>query len=261
MNRRILALVLAGVCALAAGVAVVMYVGRADDRAVVGQEPVKVWVTTKAISRGTSLADARKDGAVVEDVAPARAVPAGAVRDLGGDGLIATSEIAAGEILLSGRFSAEKAGPETLSIPSGHLAVSAELTDPQRVASFVRPGDDVAVFFAPKGGGVAYVLLPRVLVLGTGMTSTDGTVKTDKRSEDKEVSTQVMTLSLTPDQSVKLVAAAADNEAGNLYFGLLAARTTVPDDTLGSALPKQFQSLLPQMLDRLEGLLSEQVSA
>lgn len=248
MRRRVLALVLAGVCALAAGVAVVMYVGKADSRAVVGQEPIKVWVTTKAISRGTILGDAREKGMLEEDRVPARSVPVEAVKELGSDKLLATSDIAAGEILLNGRFSAEKAGPEVLSIPAGHLAVSAELTDPQRVGPFVKPGDDVAVFFAPKESGVSYILLPRVQVLGTGMISEAGSVKTDKSSKDQEVSTEVMTLSLTPAESVKLVAAAADEDTGHLYFGLLPPRTTVPDDTLGTVIPKQLQKLLPSLL-------------
>jgi len=252
------ALLLAGACALVAGVAVVLYVSRADDRAVVGQAPVSVWVATKDIPRGTSLGDAK--ASLKQDHIPARSAPVQAVQDLGADSLIARSDIAAGEVLLAGRFAEDALGPEALSVPAGHLAVSAKLTDQARVGSFVTPGDDVAVFFAPDGGGVAYALLPRVQVLGTGMRSEEGVVKTDKSAKDKEVSTQVMTLSVTPAEATKLVAAAADDQAGELYFGLLPSSTTVPDDALGSALPKQFQSLLPKLLDKLETKLSDAVA-
>jgi len=255
VNRKIVALVLAGACALVAGVAVAMYAGRADARAVVGQEPVTVWVATKDIPRGTTLGDAR-DGMLAQDKVPARAAPSQAIKALGTDDLLATADIAAGEILMSGRFSKEKLGPETLSIPSGHLAVSVQLSDQERVASFVRPGDDVSVFFAPKSGGVAYVLLTRVQVLGTGLTSEEGVVKAEKK--DKDVSTKVVTLSVTPAESARLVAAGPGS--GRLHLGLLPAKTTVPDDTLGSVLPAQFQSLLPKMLDKLQSQLAAEVA-
>lgn len=260
MNRRILALTLAGVCALVAGVAVVLYASGADSRALAGQQPATAWVTTHDIARGTKLGEAVKQGWIRQETLPERSVPAGAVHALGADALLAASDISAGEVLLDGRFSEQRLGPEVLSVPAGHLAVSAELTDAGRVASFVRPGDDVAVFFAPKGGGVAYVLLPRVQVLGTGMSTESGAVSTDDSSKDSKVSTQVMTLALTPTDSAKLVAAAADSEAGSLYFGLLPSGTDVPDDTLATALPKQFQGLQDKLMSSLQTKLAQAVT-
>jgi pilus assembly protein CpaB len=260
VNRRVLALALAGVCALVAGVAVVLYASGADARAVAGQEPAQAWVTTHDIARGTKLGEAVKQGWLRQETLPEKSVPAGAVHTLGSDDLLAASDIAAGEVLLDGRFSEQRLGPEVLSVPAGHLAVSAELTDAARVASFVRPGDDVAVFYAPKGGGLAYVLLPRVQVLGTGMSTESGAVSTDDSSKDAKVSTQVMTLALTPAESAKLVAAAADSDAGSLYFGLLPSSTDVPDDTLATALPKRFQALQDKLLSSVQAKLAQAVT-
>ncbi len=260
MNRRLLALAAAGVCALVAGVAVVLYVSGSDARALAGQKPAAAWVTTHDIARGTKLGEAVQQGWLRKETLPERAVPSNAVRDLGEDELLAASDIAAGEVLLNGRFSQERVGPEVLSVPAGRLAVSAELTDAGRVASFVRPGDDVAVFFAPKGGGLAYALLTRVQVLGTGMSSESGAVATDDSSKDSKVSTQVMTLALTPTESAKLVAAAADPDAGALYFGLLPSTTDVPEDTLATALPPQFGKLQGKLLSTLESKLAQAVT-
>ncbi|HYY11573.1 MAG TPA: RcpC/CpaB family pilus assembly protein [Kineosporiaceae bacterium] len=259
MNRRIVALAVAGVCALVAGVAVVLYASGADQRALAGQQPASAWVTTHDIPRATKLGEAVKQGWLRKETLPERAVPATAVQNLGADDLLATSDISAGEVLLDGRFSQQRIGPEVVSVPAGHLAVSAELTDAGRVASFVRPGDDVAVFYAPKGGGLAYVLLPRVQVLGTGMSTETGAVSTDDSSKDTKVSSQVMTLALTPKESAKLVAAAADTNAGSLYFGLLPSTTDVPADTLATALPQQFSGLQDKLLRKVESTITEAV--
>ena len=260
MNRRVLALAAAGACALVAGVAVVLYVSGSDARALAGQRPATAWVTTHEIPRATKLGEAVKQGWLRKETLPERAVPSTAVQDLGADELLAASDISAGEVLLDGRFSQQRVGPEVLSVPAGHLAVSAELSDAGRVASFVRPGDDVAVFFAPKGGGLAYALLSRVQVLGTGMSSEAGAVATDDDSKDSKVSTQVMTLALTPTESAKLVAAAADPDAGELYFGLLPSTTDVPQDTLATALPPQFTKLQGKLLAGLEDKLTKAVT-
>src|SRR5437660_12393437 len=98
MNRRVVALIVAGVFAISAGFAVVLYLGRANQRAVAGQQATQVWVAVQAIPRGTTLASAKTKGMLRQDVVPTRAAPAQAVRDLGSADFVATSDIAAGEI-------------------------------------------------------------------------------------------------------------------------------------------------------------------
>ncbi len=54
MNRRVVALIVAGVLAVSAGFAMVLYLGRANQRAVAGQEATKVWVAMRLTRMSSS---------------------------------------------------------------------------------------------------------------------------------------------------------------------------------------------------------------
>lgn len=237
MNRRVVALVVAGALAIAAGFAMVLYLGRADQRAVAGQEATKVWVATGAIPRGTTLKAAEQKGMLRQDTVPVRSAPSQAARQLGAADLVASSDIAAGEIIMSGRFAAaDSVGPQLLQIPDGHLALSATLSDPERVGSFVKPGDYVAVVYYDDAAKSARVLLPRVQVLGVGTTSESGPARA---TSGDQVPSAVMTLAVANQDVTRFVAAAgAGRGAGDhLYFALLpagaSAQTGVPATVAG----------------------------
>src|SRR3954449_7888569 len=150
LKHRAAALIVAAVLALMAGAAVVLYVRASNERSVRGQDAKLVWVSTTGIQRGTKLSAAKK--MLTQEYVPVRSAPKSAVVALGDDKLVAASDIAAGEILMSGRFVDEAAmGPQVLAVPAGKVAVSAKLNDFQRVGAFVKPGDFVAVYQAFEG--------------------------------------------------------------------------------------------------------------
>ena len=218
VKRRAAALIVAAVLALLAGGAVVVYVRASNERSVRGQDAQLVWVATSAIPRGTKMSAARRT--LRQEYVPVRSAPGSAVVTLGDDKLVAASDIAAGEILMNGRFVDEAAiGPQVLTVPAGKVAVSAKLNDFQRVGAFVKPGDFVAVYQAFEGK--ANVLFSRVQILGAGTLSEDADAESSA-----QVPSAVMTLALSPSEASTLVAAA--NGSSQLQFALLPAGESVP---------------------------------
>jgi pilus assembly protein CpaB len=230
VKRQLLVVAAALVFAGVGTFAVLTYVGRAQARAVAGQEPVEVVVSTGVIPRGTTVATARSAGLLGTDVLPRRSVPAAALRTLTSDmdELVAGSALAAGEVVLRGRFVEDLPAPGSVRVPDGRLAVSVELTDPGRVGSFVVPGDEVTVFhFVDAEPRATRALLPRVQVLGVGALTEEPAPTTDTKQQgnaDKPVSKAIFTLSVDERQAEQLVHA---SYTGQLHVGLLADTTLV----------------------------------
>ena len=88
---------------------------------------------------------------------------------------MALSTIYPGEQLIEAKFGAEGEAP-TVAIPPGKFAVAFEFADPNRVANFVAPGQQVAVMVTmqsegapvPAGQDFTQLLLPTVTVLAVG---------------------------------------------------------------------------------------------
>jgi Flp pilus assembly protein CpaB len=227
----LIAVVLAGFLALVAGAATVLYVAGSNARAVAGQRAVKVWVTTDAIPRGTTLGAAKAKALLKQESLPARSTPSIALSELGEDTLVAMSDISAGEVLLKGRFGSEESlGPRALTVPTGHVAVSVEVDDPQRVGSFVKPGDFVALFHFD--GARARVVFSRVQVLGVGAASEKKKATSDDAANNASTA---LTLSLTHPEAAQLVAtfsAVLNDKEQYLHFALLPANEEVAPQTV-----------------------------
>jgi pilus assembly protein CpaB len=84
-----------------------------------------------------------------------------------------------------------------LTIPEGKMAISVQLTDPARVAGFVSPGAEVAVFInaepeeidtqtgaTTKLPDFTRLLLPRVQVIGVGDTTVVPTTTTSEEGTE-----------------------------------------------------------------------------
>ena len=216
MNRRMIAIVLSVVLAVAGTVGVAVYVRNADQRALAGQAAQGVYITQKLVPAGTKFKDAVDQGLMTRQMVAAKGVPSDPLPTLDSNNgsTVAVSAIQPGEIVLASRFGAQAAATSALAIPPGQMAVSVALGDPARVADFVTPGSQIAVFdtfnvhlictgtipaglqsllaslkCSPRGSLVpsgdhltdafsnvraTRVLLPRVTVLAVGATTTTG---------------------------------------------------------------------------------------
>jgi pilus assembly protein CpaB len=115
----------------------------------------------------------------------------------------------------------EQGTTSALPIPGDNLGVSVQLGDPQRVAGFVQPGSEVAVFATTQRGDeqATFMLLPRVTVLAVGPTAITTTSTTaDGTTNTEQVPNAILTLALDQREAERMIQAQSE---GELYFGLL----------------------------------------
>jgi pilus assembly protein CpaB len=264
MGRRVLALAAAVVLALAGAVLVLLYAQGADDRALKGQQPQTVYVTEKVVPAGTTLKDAERGGLITRTQVAGKAKPAGAIDGITSDNtsLVAVADVPPGQIVLKAAFGSERLGQKAIGVAPGKVAVSVSLEDPNRVGAFVTPGSTITIYdtyelkklgtdeataqyndLSVKGTSV---LLTKVSVIGIGTTSLSGAPVTESDEEKKEaaptaatpVQTYLVTVELTPADSIKLVHAIQhganpqNNPAKHIYFALEGPDTTVPPNLL-----------------------------
>lgn len=229
MARRSVLLALAIVTALVGTLLIVMYVQGIDNRATEGQELVEVLVAKDIVNAGESVSAAEEAGKFEKrEIRRDDLVPGALSSSTSVTGLVATGNIYPGEQLIADKFG-NVGDTQTLVIPDDMLAMSVELTDPERVAGFVNPGSEVAVFVTvsdPKG--YTRVLLTRVTVIGVGTTTTTSRTVTDESGAQtvEEVPKTILTLALTQKESEKLIWA---DRFGDLNFALLSDKTKVVD--------------------------------
>ncbi len=172
MRRRLLAATAALVLVVAGTAVLLAYVRGADARALAGVRTTEVLVVDRLVPEGTP-ADALAD-AVRTELLPVKAVPEGAVIDLGAlAGQVATADLQPGEQLLASRFAhpEDVAVPGTVAAPEGTSEVSV-LLEPQRaVGGRLAAGDTIGVYVsmelendAGKRIGVTHATLHDVLV-------------------------------------------------------------------------------------------------
>jgi pilus assembly protein CpaB len=246
MKRSIVSITVAGILAVLACGAVLLYVRGADARALAGKQAVKVLVAAKRIPAGTSGAQIRENGYVELVNLPVASVPDDVMSkvDASLDALVVTSDIQPRQLLLSGVFGAATNLASGLSIPEGKIAVSVPAFNSAGTA-FLRPGSQVAVFDTftvregagqtPSGDRLKFeyqmnhatrLLLPRAEVIAVGLpgqdgaaTSGDATANRPEEGSSVENSGQtVVTFALSQDEAQKVIHAA---QTGTLYLALL----------------------------------------
>ena len=159
MGRRTLLLVAALLLAALGTSLVFVYVGNVDARAREGQTPVEVWVATKEITdRVRPLPKPTATDHSPPKYSPTRPPCDGALGDLTPIAdKVALSTIYPGEQLIEAS-SARKGRPRPSAIPPGNFAVAFEFADPNRVANFVAPGQQVAVLSPCRAKEPPYLL-------------------------------------------------------------------------------------------------------
>jgi pilus assembly protein CpaB len=184
---------------------------------------VEILVASAPINAGTSAQDAADVGALEKRPFLAKSVRG--LRALSDITPIATqvalSPIAVGEPILATQF-----GPpgesSRLPIPAGKIAVSVQLADPARVAGFVGPDSQVAIFLTapnPAGQQVTRLLVSPVRVIATGDTTiVPVNSGAGSAAPNQGVAQAILTLAVSQTEAQKIV---FGSQQGQLYFGLL----------------------------------------
>jgi pilus assembly protein CpaB len=259
MARRSVLLLVAALIALAGTAMIVLYVQGIDARATKDQELVEVLVATETIDTGESVADAQEAGKIEKsEVRRADLVDGSLSSTSSISDLVAIGTVYPGEQLIAKKFGS-LGDTQSLVIPDDKMAISVELTDFERVAGFVNPGNEVAVFATAldpvallpdnkeqKLGSVTRIVLTRVPVLGVGTTSvTSRTTQDEDGATTEEVARTILTIAVTQDEAERLIQADRNTE---LNFALLTDDSKVengPGATLGTVFPELYKGRQP----------------
>ncbi|MDQ1624872.1 MAG: pilus assembly protein CpaB [Actinomycetota bacterium] len=244
MGRRTLLLVAALAVAAIGTTMVFLYVNGVNDRAIADQQPVQVLVATAPIAAGTSAQDAQSAGALEKRTVSRASAAQGALSDISPIAdKVALAPIFVGEQILQDKFG-DRTAANALPIPDGKLAVSVQLGDPARVAGFVEPGAEVAIFLtiAPGRGGsgqeVTRVLLPKVQVIAAGATTVVSTTTTAQgETQTEQLPKALLTLAVNQSEAQKVV---YGSQHGQMYFGLLTKDSKIDKSDAGVNLQNLF---------------------
>ena len=153
---------------------------------------------------------------------------------------VALGAIFPGEQIISDRFGT-LSDVANLVIPDDKMAVAVELTDFERVAGFVNPGSEVAIFGTaaapvrrlPDGteqtlSSVTRIILARVPVIGGGTTAVGSrTPTTEEGAQVTEVEPRtIITVAVTQEEAERLV---LSDRTTDLTFALLGGETKSAD--------------------------------
>jgi pilus assembly protein CpaB len=220
MGRRS-ALLVTGIVVAALGTLLVyLYANNIQRTVSADGELVTAYVATAPINVGTS--GEQVPGGIEAKELPASIVPGDAVTDPAAlAGQFTIVPIAAGQVVLTGMFG-DPAQVGSLPIPEGQMGVAVQLDDSQRVAGFVFPGSEVAVFATvenPDGTSTTRLLLPRSTVAAVGPTTVvSRTTGEGEQANTEEISTAILTLALAQPDAEKLIFA---QQQARLHFALL----------------------------------------
>ena len=245
MDRRRLLLILAVFVAVIGTALVFIYVRGADSRAQKSVANVMALEATANIAAGETYDSALAAGKVSMQPIPQNVLDKSTGYQTSLDALkgkIAAVPIFSGQVVITSQFGdTVLATSSSLAIPKGMIAISVNLTDPDRVAGNIQNGQEVAIFVTGKlengkGGATSTtasdiqatrLLLPKVTVLNVGSpqpptttTSTDsnGTQTTE------QLPRTLLTIAVTQKDAQKVIVA---SKALDLTFGLLTADSNV----------------------------------
>jgi pilus assembly protein CpaB len=238
MRRKIVLLAVAAVIALLGTSMVVLYVNGLSSKASANEDLVKVLTATGEISTGESATQAQSEGKFALTKVPRSSVVPGAVTSIDTMGAqVALAPIFPGEQILAVKFGTTAASSQTLPVPRGKVAVSVQLSDPGRVAGFLTPGSNVAIFVtvtdtagsASASASFTRVLVRSVEVIAVGPTtvltpSGGGSTSSDSGA----VPATILTVALSQRDADRVIFG-SNNEA--LAFGLIGPRTKIKHDS------------------------------
>jgi pilus assembly protein CpaB len=245
MDRRRLLLFLAVIVAVIGTALVFLYVRGADQRASDKYADVDALVATQNIAAGESFDQALADGKIALHPVPKNILDENTgyqTSTTALKGKLAVAPIFQGQVVVSGQFGdTVTAATSSLPIPKGDIAISVNLTDPDRVAGNIQNGSQVAIFVTGQlqngvGGGATAgtgvettrLLLPKVTVLNVGSPQPPTTTTTTSDSSGTQTTEQLprtlLTIAVTQKEAQKVI---VSSKALDLTFGLLTPASNV----------------------------------
>ena len=244
MDRRRLLLILAVFVALIGTALVFLYVKSAKN-----VPTTSVLVATANVAAGESYDTALSAGKLqMQNVASSVAdnTPNYVSSSTQLKGQTAAGPVYQGQIVVATQFSNDATPPPTespLNIPKGDIAISVNLTDPDRVAGNIENGSHVAIFvtgiLTRSGAGGASststsatttttrLLLPDVVVLNVGSPQPATTAtKTDANGTEttETLPRTLLTIAVTQKEAQQVI---VSSKALDLTFGLLTTTSVV----------------------------------
>ena len=224
-RRTVLLIVAALIAALGTGM-VFLYVRGADNRAEANQQPVQVLKAVAQINPGETMAAAQAAGKIQVGTVPRAQVLSGAVNSVSGlENQVALSTIYPNEQIITAKFGSS-GEQSSLNLPDGDIAISVSLSDTGRVASFVNPGANVAIFTNDPKDGAIRLLMPTVQVIAVGTTTVVSTTNTDPSGAQttEQLPKTLFTLAVSQDDAERIIYASKQSE---LTFALLNEKSKV----------------------------------
>lgn len=238
MDRRRLLLILAVFVAVIGTALVFLYVKGADKRANNQYDNVSVLKATANIAPGETYDSALSAGKVSLQPIPKNQLIEGyQTTTTALKGKIASVQIFAGQQIITSQWGdgSNVSASTNLPIPKGMIAISVQLSDPDRVAGNIYNGSRVAIFTTGLGGpgkpaqaptagkgDQTALMLPNVLVLNVGdpAQSTATTTTTDGTQTTETLPRTLLTVALSQRDAQKLILASKSAPDG-VTFGLL----------------------------------------
>ena len=243
MDRRRLLLILAVFVAVIGTALVFLYVKGADSRAQAKLDNVSVLKATQDVTAGEKFDDALAAGKIAFAEVPKNQLIDGyQTSNSALKGKIAVVPIFSGQQIITSQFGTTvQSTSNTLSIPPGMMAISVNLTDPDRVAGNIENGSEVAIFVtgqlvaSQSSSGsqqnsdiqTTRLLLPKVTVLNVGSPQPPTTsTKTDPNGTQttEQLPRTLLTIAVTQKEAQKVIVA---SKALDLTFGLLTSNSKV----------------------------------
>lgn len=250
-SRRSLILIAAVVVGAVAAYALYTYIGGIEDEANQNAERVRVYKIVQDIPKGTFGDEAFAQGMIEEDVIAREFRPATAITDPAQiDGLVAISDLAANQVVVSNQFVPQATSLSTFSslLKNNEVAITISIDQVRGVAGLLVPGDFVNILVTPaaslenppppSGQGSTDVfteparyLFQKVQILAVGQTRRLEPGETAATNPDgspvTSTSSGMLTFALPADAAQKI----ASVPAGSFYL------TLVPRDYQPEPLP------------------------
>ncbi|HAS09920.1 MAG TPA: Flp pilus assembly protein CpaB, partial [Acidimicrobiaceae bacterium] len=147
MNKKLVGIIAAVVMAVVGTGVLVLYVQGAEDRALAGEELVRVLTISAPVPAGTPVE--QLESLVEPEDVPEKVAPEGVISDLVSvSGLVTATDLVPGEVLLASRFVEEGgavARTGSVAVPEGLLEVTFAMSQEQFVGGVPVPGNTVAL--------------------------------------------------------------------------------------------------------------------